>query len=115
MSRLFSFRYNSSSLRFGPMPWQFQNIMFVLIKKTSDTCHERWPAGEVLFRRFRLFVDCLVIKGRGLRELRMAEGLVKAENQKGSGMSTGILEAGWHWGANTTNRVKQGTSRDNDS
>ena len=26
--------------------------------------------------------------------MRMADGLVEAENQKGSGMTTGILEAG---------------------
>ena len=29
VSKLFSFRYNSSSLRFELMPWQFQNMMFV--------------------------------------------------------------------------------------
>ena len=29
-----------------------------------------------------------------MRELRMADGLVEAENRKGSGMTTGILEAG---------------------
>ena len=28
MSILFSFRYNSSSLRFGLIPWPFQNKMF---------------------------------------------------------------------------------------
>ena len=28
MSITFSFRYNSSSLRFGLIPWQFQNRMF---------------------------------------------------------------------------------------
>ena len=32
--------------------------------------------------------------GGGLRELRMADGLVEVENQKGFGMMTGILEAG---------------------
>ena len=32
MSKLFFFRYNSDSLRFGPMPLQFQNIMFVPMK-----------------------------------------------------------------------------------
>ena len=32
MSKLFSFRYNSSSLRFGLTPWQFHNIMFVPMK-----------------------------------------------------------------------------------
>ena len=54
---------------------------------------------EVLFRGFRLFGDILVSKGRGLRDLRMADGLmadglVDAENWKGSGMPTGILETG---------------------
>ena len=29
MSKLLSFRYNSSFLRFGLMPWKFQSIMFV--------------------------------------------------------------------------------------
>ena len=28
ISITFSFRYNSSSLRFGLIPWQFQNRMF---------------------------------------------------------------------------------------
>ena len=28
MSIEFSFRYNSSSLRFDLTPWQFQNVMF---------------------------------------------------------------------------------------
>ena len=32
MSKLFSFRYNSSSLRFDLMPLQFQNMMFVPMK-----------------------------------------------------------------------------------
>ena len=32
MSKLFSFRYNSSSLRSGLTPWQFQNIRFVPMK-----------------------------------------------------------------------------------
>ena len=35
-----------------------------------------------------------LVKVGGLRELRMADGLVEVENQKGSGMTTGILEAG---------------------
>ena len=39
MSKLFSFRYDSSSLCFDLMPWQFQNM-----KDMSDViCHERWP------------------------------------------------------------------------
>ena len=32
MSKLFYFRYNSSSLRFDLMPWQFQNMMLVPMK-----------------------------------------------------------------------------------
>ena len=32
MSITFSFRYNSSSLRFGLIPWQFQNRMFKPMK-----------------------------------------------------------------------------------
>ena len=32
--------------------------------------------------------------GGGLEELRMADGLVEVENQKGSGITTEILEAG---------------------
>ena len=60
MSKLFSFTCNSSSLRFGLTPWQFQNIMFVPMKTKSDTCHERWPTGEVLFG-----IDGLVSKRGG--------------------------------------------------
>ena len=68
----------------------------------------------------RLFGDSFVSKGPGLRELSMvdgfmADGLVEVENRKGSGMTTGILEAREHWGENTTNGVKQGTSGDSDS
>ena len=37
-------------------------------------------------------MDSLVSEGRGLRDLRMADGLVDAENQKGSGMTTRILK-----------------------
>ena len=32
MSIVFSFRYNFSSLRFGLIPWQFQNKMFKSMK-----------------------------------------------------------------------------------
>ena len=32
MSITFSFTYNSSSLGFGLIPWQFQNIMFKAMK-----------------------------------------------------------------------------------
>ena len=106
MSKLFSFRHNYSSLRFCLTPWQFQNVMFVPMKANIDAYHERWPTGEeVLFRGFRqsclwtvLSVKvcvCVLGGGRGrLRDLRMANGLVDAENQKGFDMTTGILEAG---------------------
>ena len=36
----------------------------------------------------------LLVKVGGLRELSIIDGLVEAENRKGSGMTTGILEAG---------------------
>ena len=39
MSISFSFRYNSSSLCFGLIPWQFQNKMFGPMKLIRDTCH----------------------------------------------------------------------------
>ena len=35
MSIEFSFRYNSSSLRFGLIPWQFQNKIFSSMKWVS--------------------------------------------------------------------------------
>ena len=65
MSKLFSFRYNSSSLRFGLMPWQFRNIMFVPMKTNIRDLSREMPTGEVLFGRVRLFGDSLVSKGRG--------------------------------------------------
>ena len=65
MSKLFSFRYNSSSLRFG-----LNNSLAIPKHNVCThennhqiTCHERWPTGEVLFRR--LFGDSLVSKNRG--------------------------------------------------
>ena len=43
-------------------------------------------------------LDCLgtvlLVKVGGLRDLRIADGLVDAENRKGSCMTTEILEAG---------------------
>ena len=64
MSKLFSFRYNSSPLRFGLKPWQFQNNVC-----THENKH-RIPVmidglQEVLFRRVRLFGDSLVSENRG--------------------------------------------------
>ena len=35
MSNEFSFRYNSSSLRFDLIPWQFQNVMFRPMKLSN--------------------------------------------------------------------------------
>ena len=61
-------------------------------------------------------LDCLrtvlLVEVGGLREFRMANGLVKAESRKGSGMTTGI--GGRSTGARTLHGVKQGASRDND-
>ena len=53
----------------------------------------------ILFGRVRLFGDSLFSKGRGAERVNyglwcMADGLVEVENRKGSGMTTGILEAG---------------------
>ena len=58
--------------------------------------------------------------GGGLRELTivdgfMTDGLVKAENQKGSVCDDWNFGGREHWGVNTTNDVKQGSSRDTDS
>ena len=90
MSKLFSFRYNFSSLRFGLMLWP-QN-------KTSDTCHERLPTCGVLFESVRLGT-VLLVKVGGLREPRMTDGLMtgglmEVDNRKGSGMMTGYLVVG---------------------
>ena len=60
MSKLFSFRYNSSSLRFDLTPWQFQNIMFIPMK--TDI---RYLSREMAYRGVRLFGDSLVSKSRG--------------------------------------------------
>ena len=79
MSKLFSFRYNSSSLRFDLTPWQFQNIVFIPIK--TDI-------------RYRLGTVWLVKVG-GLREFSMVGGFVlETEKRIGSGLMTSILEAG---------------------
>ena len=54
--------------------------------------------GDLQGRSYLEELDCLgtvlLVKVGGLRELSMADGLVKAENRKGSSMTTGILEAG---------------------
>ena len=45
----------------------------------------------------------------------VADGLVEAEKRKGSGYGDLNFGDREHWGANTTNGVKQGISRDTDS
>ena len=82
MSKLFSFRYNSSSLPFGPMPWQFQNIMFVPMKTNIRYLPWRWPTGEVLFGRVRLFGDSPVSEARGLRELSLVDSFMESEKRE---------------------------------
>ena len=66
MSKLFSFRYKLKFLTF------WSNTLAIPKrddcthgKKTSDTCHKRWPTGEVLIGRVRLFGDSLASKGGG--------------------------------------------------
>ena len=49
MSKLFSFRYNSSSSRLGLMPWHFQNIMFVPMK-ANIRCLSLFKCGRCLVR-----------------------------------------------------------------
>ena len=54
---------------------------------------------EVLFKDLDSLGTVMLVKGGGLRELKMADGLmadglVEAENRNGSGLTTGILEAG---------------------
>ena len=59
MSIVFSFRYNSSSLRFGLIPWQFQNTMFKpmkLIKRYLSWMTMRYNG---LVGGFRLLGDSL--------------------------------------------------------
>ena len=56
-----------------------------------------------------------LVKVGGLREFSMVGGfVVETEKRKGSGLTTGILEAG-STGARATNGVRQGISRDTDS
>ena len=59
MSIVFSFRYNSSSLRFSLIPWQFQNTMFKpmkLIKRYLSWMTVRYSD---LVGGFRLLGDSL--------------------------------------------------------
>ena len=80
MSKLFSFWYNSSSLRFGPMPWQFQNMMFVPMKANIRylhcICHERWLTGRSYLEGLGCLGTTLFAELGGLRDLRMADGLM---------------------------------------
>ena len=59
MSIVFSFRYNSSSLCFGLIPWQFQNRMFKPMKLVKR--YLSWMAMHYsgLLGGFRLFGDSL--------------------------------------------------------
>ena len=63
MSKLFSFRCNSSSLSYGLTPCQFKRNVCTHENQTSDTCNERRPTLEVLLGT--LFGDNLVSEGRG--------------------------------------------------
>ena len=54
MSITFSFRYNSSSLRFGLIPWQFQNKMFKPMKVIKE--YLSWMTKVLVVRKFK--IDC---------------------------------------------------------
>ena len=55
----FSFRYNSSSLRFGLIPWQFQNRMFKPMKLIRGYLSWMIMRYSGLVGCFRLFGDSL--------------------------------------------------------
>ena len=59
MSIEFSLRYNSSSLRFDLIPWQFQNVMFRPMKLSNR--YLSWMTGTYngLIGGFRLPGDSL--------------------------------------------------------
>ena len=59
MSITFSFRYNSSSLRFGLVPWQFQNKMFKPMKVIKGYLSWMMMHYSGLLGGFRLFGDSL--------------------------------------------------------
>ena len=59
MSTEFSFRYNSSSLRFDLMPWQFQNVMFRPMKLSNRYLSWMTVTYDGLSGGFRLFGDSL--------------------------------------------------------
>ena len=59
MSITFSFRYNSSSLRFGLIPWQFQNKMFKPMKVIKGCLSWMMMHYSGLLGGFRLLGDSL--------------------------------------------------------
>ena len=59
MSNSFSFIYNSSSLRFGLMPWQFQNKIFKAMKVIKGYLSWMMMHYNDLLGGFRLFGDSL--------------------------------------------------------
>ena len=67
MSNSFSFTYNSSSLRYGLIPWQFQNKMFKPMKVVKGYLPWMTMRYSGLFGGFRLFGDSLggIIGWRG--------------------------------------------------
>ena len=98
MSKLLSFGYNSSSLRFGLTPWQFQNNVCAHEDKHQIPVMRDGLQGRSYLEELDCLGIVLLVKvcggGGGLRELSMVDGLVEAENRKGSDMTPGILEAG---------------------
>ena len=67
MSITFSFRYNSSSLRFGLISWQFQNRMFRPMKVIKGYLSWMVMRYSGLLGGFRLLGDSLggIIRWRG--------------------------------------------------
>ena len=59
MSIEFSFRYNSSSLRFDLTPWQFQNVMFRPMKLSNIYLSWMTVTYSGLSGGFRLLGDSL--------------------------------------------------------
>ena len=59
MSIEFSFRYNSSSLRFALTPWQFQNVMFRPMKLSNRYLSWMTVTYNGLSGGFRLLGDSL--------------------------------------------------------
>ena len=59
MSIEFSLRYNSSSLRFDLIPWQFQNVMFRPMKLDNGYLSWMTVTSDDLVGGFRLLGDSL--------------------------------------------------------